>query len=232
MAGMVRLNLAPEKKPLIDPKLLEKIPIIPIFFGLIVFGIYYYLFNIYTPKLDDELSQLEQKFQELKKEKKRKLADKEEVKSSLEDQVANIRSQVELRRRLIGVNMYHWSDILSDLTKILPPKTVWIRSFDAEDGENITLDATAKAPPEAIGDDKKKVFVEVARLIKTINESTKGRYRNVKVNQLTKSIQQNTPVVNFRIQFSVDRQAAVMTAQSEEGSGSDTGEDEENTESE
>ncbi|GEM_PF-3774783 len=202
--GFVRINLAPEKKPLIDPKLLNKIPIVPIILAIALFFEYNYLFNTLSAKYQDEIAQKEEEKRRLEKKREEVLKEKEEKLAHYKEQLSALEDEIELRKRLVGQNMYHWSQVLADLTKLLPKKTVWINSFSPEDEQRITIAGFAIADPAAAKEDKKRVFIEVAKLIRTI-ENAYPRYRDVSVSALSKSNVEGEEAVSFQLSYSVDR---------------------------
>ncbi|MFW5782237.1 MAG: PilN domain-containing protein [Candidatus Muiribacteriaceae bacterium] len=143
MHSFIRINLLPQKKGLKIPKL----PIGTIIGVAIIAILSFYLFG---PALESEqakIGSLENKMDNLKKEHKRVIAQKEKELDELNSQVTAYRRRVNMVKSIItGDDVVAWTRILESLTEVteFQGSGVWLTKFNVQGDNRASLSGVAE----------------------------------------------------------------------------------------
>ncbi len=194
---MIRINLATVKKrkPI-------KIPFAAIFLiiGLIgigggyVFGQMTFIKGANNTFID--------KRQELKEEVEAAQGKLDE-KDSLTQRLSEINSQIDRLKQLSGANLVQWSGVFTDLSGVVPPKTVWITNLRIDSDRRVQITGYS-CLPDGSG--------KTGQLTKGIQSFIADLQRNSTFNDVfltsaTKNTYEKKPVWRFDINCRVKRES-------------------------
>lgn len=191
---MIKVNLLTEKraKPIpIDTLILPFLTILMV--GGIVAA--YFFFSNQALTWNDELKEEEADLQQ-QIEKQRSTVDKEK---SLKSKLNAVQREINKLNQLSGANLVQWSQTFSNLTEIVPEKTVWITNFRVDSDRRVQI--TAYSCNE---DGKEEPKEGGARLTKGIQDFIDAlqkheHFSEVFLTSATKNVYEKMPVWRFEI---------------------------------
>lgn len=130
---MIRINLATVKKrkPI-------KIPFAAIFLILGLIGIgggYMFLQMTFIKGANDKYIQEKEELKEEVEAAQGKLDEKD----SLTQRLSEINAQIDRLKQLSGANLVQWSRVFTDLSSVVPPKTVWITNLRIDSDRRVQI---------------------------------------------------------------------------------------------
>lgn len=193
---MIRINLLTVKrrKPI-------QIPFAAIFFiiGLIGIGAGFYGGTIYIEGWNDELKN---ELTELKDEINRGQS-KLDIKDSLRQQKSQINTQINRLKQLSGATLLQWSQVFSDLTSVVPEKTVWITNLRIDSDRRVQL-AGYSCSEDGDGEQKgAKLTKGIQQFIQQIQGHE--HFEDVFLNSAQKNVYEKKPVWRFEINCRIKR---------------------------
>jgi Tfp pilus assembly protein PilN len=193
---MIRINLLTVKrrKPI-------QIPFAAIFFiiGLIGIGGAFYGGTIYIQGWNDELRN---ELTELKDEINRGQS-KLDIKDSLRQQKSQITTQINRLKQLSGATLLQWSQVFSNLTSVVPEKTVWITNLRIDSDRRVQLSGYSCSED---GDGEKK-GAKLTEGIQKFIQQIQGHehFEDVFLTSAQKNIYEKKPVWRFEINCRIKR---------------------------
>ncbi|MCK5685900.1 hypothetical protein KAJ27_17340 [bacterium] len=132
----LQINLLPEKKKKFK---MPSIPIFPIVCFIILGGLGYFLFIMKQAELDMQIEEKNQEVSQARQRMKNKLSDKQDQLNKVQRAVNEARKTVEKLKSLTGVDKLPWTDVWKDLSEIVPPQLVWIKSFSYDQTGRVSM---------------------------------------------------------------------------------------------
>ena len=194
---MIRINLLTVKrrKPI-------QIPFAAIFFflGLIGIGAGFYAGTLAIEGMNDDLTNTRQ---ELKDEIAREQS-KLDIKDQLRQEKGKIESDITRLKQLSGATLLQWSQAFSNLTSVVPEKTVWITNMRIDSDRRVSI--TAYSCNED-GAEEPKTGGQLTKGIQQFIQSLQGHehFEEVFLTSATKNIYEKMPVWRFEIQCRIKR---------------------------
>ncbi|HMM58653.1 MAG TPA: hypothetical protein PKC25_00830 [Candidatus Rifleibacterium sp.] len=194
---MIRINLLTVKrrKPI-------QIPFAAIFFflGLIGIGAGFYAGTLAIQGMNDDL--ITQR-QELKDEIAREQS-KLDIKDQLRQKKGKIESDITRLKQLSGATLLQWSQAFSNLTSVVPEKTVWITNLRIDSDRRVQI--TAYSCNED-GAEEPKSGGQLTKGIQQFIQALQGHehFEEVFLTSATKNIYEKMPVWRFEIGCRIKR---------------------------
>lgn len=193
---MIRINLLTvrRRKPI-------QVPFAAIFFilGLVGIGAGFYAGTMAIEGWNDTL--LEEK-KELKDDIARGQS-KLDIKDSLRQQKSQIETQINRLKQLSGATLLQWSQVFSDLTSVVPEKTVWITNLRVDSDRRVQVAGYSCSED---GDGEKK-GAQLTKGIQQFVTQIQGHehFEDVFLNSATKNVYEKKPVWRFEINCRIKR---------------------------
>ncbi len=193
---MIRINLLTVKrrKPI-------QIPFAAIFFilGLIGIGGGFYAGTMYIEGWNDEIKK---ELADLKDEIARGQS-KLDIKDSLRQQKSQITTQINRLKQLSGATLLQWSQVFSDLTSVVPEKTVWITNLRVDSDRRVQI-AGYSCSEDGDGEQK---GARLTQGIQQFIQQIQGHehFEEVFLNSAAKNVYEKKPVWRFEINCRVKR---------------------------
>ncbi len=194
---MIRINLLTVKrrKPI-------QIPFAAIFFvlGLIGVGAGFYAGTMAIEGMNDEIKTQRQ---ELKDEIAREQS-KLDIKDRLRQDKGKIEADIARLKQLSGATLLQWSQAFSNLTSVVPEKTVWITNMRIDSDRRVNI--TAYSCNED-GAEEPKTGGQLTKGIQQFIQSLQGHehFEEVFLTNATKNIYEKMPVWRFEVNCRIKR---------------------------
>lgn len=194
---MIRINLLSVKrrKPI-------QIPFAAIFFVIGLAGALagFYAGTIAIEGLNDEIVQQRQ---ELKDEIAREQS-KLDIKDRLRQDKGKIEADISRLKQLSGATLLQWSQAFSNLTSVVPEKTVWITNMRIDSDRRVAI--TAYSCNEG-GADEPKTGGQLTKGIQQFIQGLQGHehFEEVFLTNATKNIYEKMPVWRFEVNCRIKR---------------------------
>jgi hypothetical protein len=144
MNALIRINLLPEKQGLKIPK----IPLIPIIGIAVLAVMYFYLFTQELPKLDEDIRVKNNEMNNLKKQKKQEIANKERERDEIVSQINDYKRKINLVRSIVtGDDVVAWAKIFeafSDVTSFSKGNGVWLTRINVNSDYRANISGVAE----------------------------------------------------------------------------------------
>jgi len=193
---MIRINLLTVKrrKPI-------QIPFAAIFFiiGLVGIGGAFYAGTMYIEGWNDELKK---ELADIKDEINRGQS-KLDIKDSLRQQKSQISTQINRLKQLSGATLLQWSQVFSDLTSVVPEKSVWITNLRIDSDRRVQVAGYSCSED---GDGEKK-GAQLTKGIQQFIQQIQGHehFEDVFLNSAAKNVYEKQPVWRFEINCRIKR---------------------------
>lgn len=193
---MIKINLLTVKrrKPI-------QIPFAAIFFviGLACIGAAFYIGTLSVQGWNDELRN------ELAKLKDEVRAGQSnlDTRDSLRQQKNQISAQINRLKQLSGATLLQWSQVFSDLTSVVPEKTVWLTNLRIDSDRRVQISGYS-CSKDADGNKKGAKLTEgIQQFIQQIQGHE--HFEDVFLNSAQKNIYEKKPVWRFEITCRIKR---------------------------
>jgi Tfp pilus assembly protein PilN len=193
---MIRINLLTVKrrKPI-------QIPFAAIFFviGLIGIGAGFYAGTMAIKGWNDPL----RKDKEILKDEIAREQTKLDDKDTLIQQKRQIETQINRLKQLSGATLLQWSQVFSDLTRVVPTKTVWITNLRVDSDRRVQV-AGYSCSEDGDGDKKGS---KLTKGIQDFIQQIQGHehFEDVFLNSAAKNLYEKKPVWRFEINCRIKR---------------------------
>ena len=191
---MIRINLATTKrrKPI-------QIPYAAILFviGVAAIGVGYYFATLAIANMNDDLVEKVQILKDEIAQEQTKLDDK----NTLTQQIGEIKRKIEQLEQLSGANLLQWSQVFSDLTNVVPEKTVWITNLRVDSDRRVQMTGYSCL---AEGEGKNG---QLTKGIQNFIQSLQGdaHFEDIFLSSATKNTYEKKPVWRFDITCRIKR---------------------------
>jgi Tfp pilus assembly protein PilN len=193
---MIRINLLTVKrrKPI-------QIPFAAIFFiiGLAGIGAGFYAGTLAIKGWNDHLKEDKKNLESDIAREQSKL----DIKDSLTQQIRQIDTQIARLKQLSGATLLQWSQVFSDLTSVVPEKTVWITNLRIDSDRRVQIAGYSCSED---GDGEKK-GAKLTKGIQQFLQQIQGHehFENVFLNSAAKNVYEKKPVWRFEINCQIKR---------------------------
>ena len=194
---MIRINLATVKKrkPI-------KIPFAAIFLVIGLVGIgggYVFGQMTFITGANDKYVQEKQELKEEVEAAQGKLDEKD----SLTQRLSEINSQIDRLKQLSGANLVQWSCVFTDLSGVVPPKTVWITNLRIDSDRRVQITGYSCLPED--GGKGGQLTKGIQSFIADLQRNS--TFNDVFLTSATKNTYEKKPVWRFDINCRVKREA-------------------------
>lgn len=194
---MIKINLLTVKrrKPI-------QIPFAAIFFfvGLILIGGGFYAGTMAIDGLNDELIAHRQELKDQIAQEQSKL----DIKDQLRQEKGKIEADISRLKQLSGATLLQWSQAFSNLTSVVPEKTVWITNLRIDSDRRVQI--TAYSCNED-GAEEPKTGGQLTKGIQQFIQALQGHehFEEVFLTSATKNIYEKLPVWRFEVNCRIKR---------------------------
>lgn len=119
-------------------------------------------------------------------------------------------SEIRRLNQLSGANLVQWSQTFTELTSVVPEKTVWITNFRVDSDRRVQITAYSCAEESKNGnkDNEAKLTLGIQKFVNTLMQNP--LFSEIFLTSATKNIYEKMPVWRFEINCRLARDLATQ----------------------